>query len=74
MTGCTCSDCTRMRAHTDLIRRRLRALERPTYFTSTDAAPVEQRLPEGGSASAKASADLRRRTAVAGAVQADWAI
>lgn len=64
MTGCTCIECSRMRAHTDLIRRRLRALERPAYFTSTDAPPAEARLPDGG-----------RRTAVEGtALQVDWMI
>lgn len=63
MNGCTCTDCTRMRAHTDLIRRRLRALERPAYFTSSDAPPRDER-----------SAVAGRRTAVTSTVQADWAI
>lgn len=40
MEGCMCSECSRMRAHTDQIRRRLRALESPAFFFSTDAAPV----------------------------------
>lgn len=63
MNGCMCTECSRMRAHTDLIRRRLRALERPAYFTSTDAAPREERTADGG-----------RRTAVSVTAQADWAI
>lgn len=62
MNGCMCTECSRMRAHTDLIRRRLRALERPAYFTSTDAQP-ENKSPVVG-----------RRSSERTIAQADWAI